>query len=93
MSMNDTHERKVIVDTGYGTAWKEIDEIFVEFASMYPHQVYNITKLDLSKAIGYNVPLTISQVLGSWGPSNKLRMFLEKRMAVRLLSVLQHMSG
>ena len=82
MSMNNMNERKVIVDTGYGTAWKENDEIKVKFASMYTDQpVYNITDLDLSAAIGYNFPLTIRQVLGSWGPSNELKMFLEKRMA------------
>ena len=82
MSMNNMNERKVIVDTGYGTAWKENDKIKVKFASMYTDQpVYNITDLDLSAAIGYNFPLTIRQVLGSWGPSNELKMFLEKRMA------------
>jgi len=76
------NERKLIIKTGYGTAWKENDEIKVKFASMSGiPTVYNITDLDLSAAIGYNFPLTIRQVLGSWGPSNELKMFLEKRMA------------
>jgi hypothetical protein len=82
MSMNNMNERKLIIKTGYGTAWNENDKIKVKFASMYTDQpVYNITDLDLSAAIGYNFPLTIRQVLGSWGPSNELKMFLEKRMA------------
>ena len=77
------NERKLIIKTGYGTAWKENDEIKVKFASMSGiPTVYNITDLDLSAAIGYNFPLTIRQVLGSWGPSNDLKRFLEKRMAV-----------
>ena len=83
MSMNDTHERDVIVDTGYGTAWKENDEIKVKFASMSGiPTVYDITNLNLSYALGTTFPLTIRQVLGSWGPSNELKRFLEKRMAV-----------
>ena len=84
MNMNNMNEREVIVDTGYGTAWKENDEspwdnslTFVQFFYRFGSRnlSYNITELDLSKAIGHD---DLTKVLGSWGPSNKLRRYLEK---------------
>jgi len=67
-----------IIETAYGTAWKENGRLFVQFySSSIQNPVYDITHTDLTAVLGYLLTnLTICQVLGSWGPSQKLEQLL-----------------
>jgi len=65
-------ERTVLVKTAYGEAWKENGETYVRFHNN--ELVYKIREGEIVET-GY----TLEQTLGSWGPTQDLRMYLENR--------------
>lgn len=64
----------IVEHTGYGIAWKNANgRLFVMFSGS--HSAYEITANETVEQLDY----TLVQTLGSWGPTQDFRRYLENR--------------
>jgi len=72
----------IVENTGYGTAWQNTDgRLFVMFYGS--NKAYEITADEAVDGRLVSVDCTIEQTLGSWGPTQDFRRYLEKRTEER----------
>ena len=72
----------IVEDTGYGTAWQNPDgRLFVMFSGC--NEAYEITADEAVDGRLVSVDCTIEQTLGSWGPTQEFRRYLENRTEER----------
>ena len=68
----------IVESTSYGTAWKNTDgRLFVNFTGC--NEAYEITEDEIVELSNY----TLEQTLGSWGPTQEFRRYLEERTEKR----------
>ena len=64
----------IVENTGYGAAWENTDgRMFVMFSGC--NEAYEITEDEIVEQLNY----TLEQTLGSWGPTQNFRRYLEDR--------------
>ena len=73
--MSEKMSEEILSETGYGKAWEDNGQIFVTFTGS--DHIYEITESESERA----VDCTVEQALGSWGPTQELRQYLENRGA------------
>ena len=72
----------IVENTGYGTAWQNTDgRLFVMFSGC--NEAYEITADEAVDGRLISVDCTIEQTLGSWGPTQEFRRYLENRTEER----------
>ena len=68
----------IVEKTSYGAAWKNTDgRMFVKFSGC--NEAYEITEDEIVELSNY----TLEQTLGSWGPTQEFRRYLEERTEKR----------
>jgi len=65
----------IVSDTGYGIAWEHHGRMFVSFSGS--DTVYETTENETVDQFNY----TLVQTLGSWGPTQEFRRYLESKNA------------